>query len=103
MRFQAGLLALLAMAAASALASGVRAQSAPSVTVTATDPDLFGRLGDYEHLFVRLSYRTAQPIVLRIEGVAGGSALPVAGRPALPPEKPFTPPRIFRAQKAASP
>jgi hypothetical protein len=76
MRSLARLLALLAIAAALALFSSVCAQPAPTVTIMATDPALSGQLGNYEHLFIRFSYSTAQKIVVRIEGLSAGRPVP---------------------------
>jgi len=45
----------LALVAVCTPAPSVKAQSVPSVTIVATDPALFGRLVNYEPLYVRLA------------------------------------------------
>jgi hypothetical protein len=67
---------LIALAAALALQIGAHAQPAPFAVIVATDPGLNARLGEYEPFFVRLSYRTTQPVVLAVEGVARGVPVP---------------------------
>jgi hypothetical protein len=53
-----------------------RAQSSPSVSIAATDPGLFGQLGNYEPLYIRLAHRSAQPVILQAAGLAAGEAVP---------------------------
>jgi hypothetical protein len=65
-----------AVALAAAAAAHADADNAPSVTVIGTDPNLNGELGNYESLYVKFSYRTAQRIVVEIDGLSAGKATP---------------------------
>lgn len=66
----------LALLAATAAPSAASAQSSPSASIAATDPGLFGQLGNYEPLYIRLAYRSGHPVILQAEGLAAGEAVP---------------------------
>lgn len=54
-----------------------RAQPAPTVTVMAVDPDLSdGPLGNFEALYIKFSYRTAQKVLVEIAGLSDGRRVP---------------------------
>jgi hypothetical protein len=67
---------VLAVMMAGASRPAAETPSAPSVSVSATDPGLTARLGVYDPFYVRLAYRSMRPLILRAEGLVGGKPLP---------------------------
>jgi hypothetical protein len=67
------LILTLAIAAGCASVSAAEAQSsAPAVAVAATDPGLSGQLGSEDPLYMKLTYRSEQPVSFQAEGRLGG-------------------------------
>lgn len=66
---------LLVLAALAATLPGLAAEP-PAVRIAETDPGLFGRLGAYDPLYLRLAYRSDRPLTLRAEGLAAGVPVP---------------------------
>lgn len=80
MRSPSGLLKAFVIGAAAAFATPLTAYAdagaGPSVTVIETDPQLNGELGNYEPLYVKFSYQTAQKMVVEIDGLSAGNPAP---------------------------
>jgi hypothetical protein len=50
----------------------------PTVAIVATDPGLSGQLGKEDPLYIKLTYRSEQPVSLRAEGSLQGKTVPGA-------------------------
>jgi hypothetical protein len=73
------LMVTLALAAGGADAACAQAPpSTSSVAIVATDPGLSGQLGNEDPLYIKLTYRGAQPVSLRAEGSLQGKTVPGA-------------------------
>jgi hypothetical protein len=69
---------ILPLAFAAGCTSVAAAQAdlpAPIVTVAASDPGLSGRLGNKEPLYLKLTYRTEQPVSFHAEGLLRGKSM----------------------------
>jgi hypothetical protein len=73
------LMVTLALAAGGAdVACAQAPPSTPSVAIVATDPGLPGQLGNEDPLYIKLTYRSGQPVSLRAEGSLQGKTVPGA-------------------------
>ncbi|MGO9702961.1 MAG: hypothetical protein ACLPX7_27305 [Xanthobacteraceae bacterium] len=71
---------ILALAAGCADVAGAQAPpstfATPTVAIMATDPGLSGQLGNEDPLYIKLTYRSEQPVSLRAEGRFRGETVP---------------------------
>jgi hypothetical protein len=73
------LMVTLALAAGGAdVACAQAPPSTPSVAIVATDPGLSGQLGNEDPLYIKLTYRSGQPVSMRAEGSLQGKTVPGA-------------------------